>query len=275
MRQTTKTGCPMGAKTDAPVIIKRKKIVVEEGHHGGAWKVAYADFVTAMMAFFMLMWLLNATTEKQRKGLADFFNPTVPITRASGGGDHALGGNSVFTLETLNQMGRGGVGSDQAFALETALLEDLDQSLTAIGGESMVADDLQRHILTRVTDHGLIVEIFDLPERAMFDGDTATPTALLKQLIQPVAQTFGLASNRVAVGAHIHTRPIVETPVPGWTLTTARANAVRGLLIDAGLNADRVVRVVGHADKSPATEPVTDLRNSRVELILLRSDPAK
>jgi chemotaxis protein MotB len=75
-----------------PVIIKRKKVVAEGGHHGGAWKVAYADFVTAMMAFFLLMWLLGATTEQQRKGIADYFNPTLPLDRVSGGGNGAFGG---------------------------------------------------------------------------------------------------------------------------------------------------------------------------------------
>lgn len=70
----------MSAKSNAPIIIKRKKLIAA-GHHGGAWKVAYADFVTAMMAFFMMMWLLNATTEKQRKGLADYFSPTIPLSR--------------------------------------------------------------------------------------------------------------------------------------------------------------------------------------------------
>ena len=73
----------------APVIIKRKKVFQGGGHHGGAWKVAYADFVTAMMAFFLLMWLLNATTEKQRKGISDYFNPTIPVNRISGGGDRS------------------------------------------------------------------------------------------------------------------------------------------------------------------------------------------
>ena len=82
----------MGAQSNlAPVIIKRKKKVVGGGHHGGAWKVAYADFVTAMMAFFMMMWLLNATTEQQRQGLADYFSPTIPINRVSGGGDGSFG----------------------------------------------------------------------------------------------------------------------------------------------------------------------------------------
>ena len=75
----------MVGKNLAPVIIKRKKVIASGGHHGGAWKVAYADFVTAMMAFFKLMWLLNATTEKQRKGLADYFHPTIAVSRISGG----------------------------------------------------------------------------------------------------------------------------------------------------------------------------------------------
>lgn len=77
----------------APIIIKKKKVIAGWGHHGGAWKVAYADFVTAMMAFFMLMWLLNATTEKQRKGIADYFNTTIPVNRISGGGEGMFGGD--------------------------------------------------------------------------------------------------------------------------------------------------------------------------------------
>ena len=83
-------------QTVAPVIIKRKKIIAADGHHGGAWKVAYADFVTAMMAFFMLMWLLNATTEQQKKGIADYFSRTLAITRSSGGGDSSFVGDTVF-----------------------------------------------------------------------------------------------------------------------------------------------------------------------------------
>ncbi len=97
----------MSAKSNAPIIIKRKKVIAGGGHHGGAWKVAYADFVTAMMAFFMLMWLLNATTEKQRKGIADYFSPTIPINRISGGGEGSFGGDSVFSEDTLAQNGTG------------------------------------------------------------------------------------------------------------------------------------------------------------------------
>ena len=82
-------------QTMAPVIIKRKKLIAADGHLGGAWKVAYVDFVTAMMAFFMLMWLLNATTEQQKKGIADYFSPTLAINRSSGGEDSSFVGDTV------------------------------------------------------------------------------------------------------------------------------------------------------------------------------------
>ena len=100
----------------APIIIKRKKVSGGDGHHGGAWKVAYADFVTAMMAFFLLMWLLNATTEKQRKGIADYFSPTIAMARVSGGGHGPLGGDSVFSENTLPRMGQGSTSLNPASA---------------------------------------------------------------------------------------------------------------------------------------------------------------
>src|SRR6056297_1713975 len=115
----------MSAQSNAaPIIIKRKKVTAGDGHHGGAWKVAYADFVTAMMAFFLLMWLLNATTEKQRKGLADHFNPSVPIARTSGGGD------SVLSEETLSQMGVGAT-SQQPFSITAPELQAAENDALA------------------------------------------------------------------------------------------------------------------------------------------------
>ncbi|MEM9146611.1 MAG: flagellar motor protein MotB [Pseudomonadota bacterium] len=102
----------MAGKDTAPIIIKKIKKGGGDGHHGGAWKVAYADFVTAMMAFFLLMWLLNATTEKQRKGLADYFDPSIPLSRMSSGGNAMLNGDSVVVPQDKagkqsDMMGRG------------------------------------------------------------------------------------------------------------------------------------------------------------------------
>jgi len=96
-----------GHANAAPAIIKRKKNVVDGGHHGGAWKIAYADFVTAMMAFFMLMWLLSATTKEQRVGIADYFNPTIATNRTASGGDGLFGGDSLLKDKTLAQTGTG------------------------------------------------------------------------------------------------------------------------------------------------------------------------
>jgi len=92
----------MSGDEPRPILIRKKKVIAGGGHHGGAWKVAYADFVTAMMAFFLLMWLLNATSEEQRKGLADYFNPDLPISRTSAGGAGMLKGDTIFTKETAS-----------------------------------------------------------------------------------------------------------------------------------------------------------------------------
>lgn len=115
----------MVGKNLAPVIIKRKKVIASGGHHGGAWKVAYADFVTAMMAFFMLMWLLNATTEKQRKGLADYFHPTIAVSRISVGGDGMLSGDSLFSEEVLEHQGA------QVKILQLATFAQVEQQIKA------------------------------------------------------------------------------------------------------------------------------------------------
>lgn len=281
----------MGVSQNAPVIIKRKKVVAGDGHHGGAWKVAYADFVTAMMAFFMLMWLLNATTEKQRKGIADYFNPTIPVNRISGGGEGAFGGESIFSEEILAQTGSGGTdrhasehrqargqnGVDVSDAKSdpaesAAMLERVDQMLRARGGESMIANNALRHIVTRVTDEGLIVELFDRPGSPLFDEGTDRPSAVTGELIKVIAEVFALVENRLAIGAHSRAHPVVLAQDPAWDLTTRRAQVMRELIEAAGLDADRIKRVTGYGDKTLLTHDPMSVRNNRVELILLRSD---
>ena len=121
---------------DGDIIIKKVKKVSGGGHHGGAWKVAYADFVTAMMAFFLLMWLLNATTEDQRKGIADYFNPTIPVSQMSGGGAGALNGDSVLAERTLARTGTGGERNGQLEPGETA-----DTQKAKVVLQNMLEDD--------------------------------------------------------------------------------------------------------------------------------------
>lgn len=278
----------------APVIIKRKKVIAGGGHHGGAWKVAYADFVTAMMAFFMLMWLLNATTEKQRKGIADYFNPSIPINRISGGGDGAFGGESVFSEEQIAQVGTGGSAarpSEEHQArgqtgteakdkeAESAKLEEvaksIDQALMGVGGESMVSEQLARHIVTRVTDEGLIVEFFDIEDDPLFDRDSTIPTPIMTEVAQMIARVFALVSNDVAINGHTRSYPEMLKKNPVWDLSAARAQEVRKLFTAASFDAKRIERVSGFADRKPVAINPMAVRNNRIEIILLRSDRSK
>ncbi|MBS8228006.1 flagellar motor protein MotB [Vannielia litorea] len=282
----------MSAANDVrPIIIKKKKIIAGDGHHGGAWKVAYADFVTAMMAFFMLMWLLNATTEKQRKGIADYFNPNVPLSRVSGGGDGAFGGDSVFTEETLPQNGTGATdenpttaseasgkeGDAAGAALEESLtqsvdLEDVEQALMAMSGESMAASEALRHIVTKVTDEGLIVEVFDIEGVPLFKPGTDEPTRIMVEIAAMLARVFDLAANPVAVNGHTASEPVVRANNPVWQLSADRAAAGHRLLVEAGLGDDRLQRVSGFADRKPMEGNPMSIRNNRLEFILLRTD---
>ena len=265
----------------APIIIKRKKIIVGGSHHGGAWKVAYADFVTAMMAFFMLMWLLNATTEKQRKGIADYFNPTIPLSRVSGGGDGAFGGDSVFLNDAMAQSGTGVANGDPnadttvpaaAQALDERAFEQLSQNLTAKGGESMTMEHLMRHVVTRVTDEGLVIEIFDLPDAPLFLAETAEPIATTRQIMALLAEVLALATNRIAINSYVKTYPITLVTDPTWDLTTARAQSVRVMLETQDLDPKRIARVTGHGDRAPVTADRSAMRNNRIEVVLLRRD---
>jgi chemotaxis protein MotB len=268
-----------------PVIVRRKKVIAA-GHHGGAWKVAYADFVTAMMAFFLLMWLVNATTETQRKGLADFFSPTVPLMRSSGGGEGMFGGDSIMSENTLvqdgigasnrtamaSQQARGDSGAETAETSGTGNndLQALEETLMALGGESREMENVLRHVITRITDEGLIVEVFDLEGAPLFEPDSDSPTWIAEALAGMLARVFDLTKNGVAVNGHTRSYPIVLRNNPVWDLSAARAQRMRTMLGDAGLAESRMQRVTGKADRQPATENSMAVRNNRLEVILLR-----
>ena len=275
-----------GPGNAAPVIIKRKKVIAGGGHHGGAWKVAYADFVTAMMAFFMLMWLLNATTEKQRKGLADYFSPTIPVNRISGGGDGSFGGDSVMAEQTMAQNGTGipsGVTLQQDLqdnaaspgltAPDDVTLAAMEEKLRAMSGESMVSDRILRHIATRLTDEGLVIELFDTDDTPLFAADTALPEPILSDLVIVLAEVLALAENQIAVNGHVRAYPAPLRQNPTWDLSTARALAARAVLEQIGLQATRMQRVTGFADRKPATADPAAPRNNPLEVILLRRTP--
>ena len=272
----------------APVIIKRKKGGGGgEGHHGGAWKIAFADFATAMMAFFLVMWLVNSTDETTKRGLAAYFSPSIQLTKTTGGSDGAFGGHNVTSQETmadsarfdarLHAEGEYPAHSDDAAARAadpedgtTDTLEEIQRMLRGLGGESAVAAEALRHIVTRVTDEGLIVEVFDLPGQPLFEAETDTPTEVTGVIAGLLSEVFGLVGNGVSVAGHLRTLPVVRADNPAWELSTARAQRMRVLLQEADVAPERFVRITGHADRKPAARNPAAVRNNRLEVVLLR-----
>jgi chemotaxis protein MotB len=262
----------------APVIIiKRKKVVKGDEHHGGAWKVAYADFVTAMMAFFLLMWLLNATTEEQRKGLADYFNPTIPISRISGGGSDGLNGSSVFTEQTLAKMGLGASQkkttshpADEARGNMNAdtIAENL-QALKIKLNES--EGHLSKHMSIKLSPEGIVLELADSDEMPLFPVGRSDPTPLLRSLLNVVSGSFEAFDNDIKIVGHTDNRSYRSGAIyNNWNLSSDRANAARMLLVANGIPAYRIREVAGRADTEPLDpDHPSAAQNRRIAIVIL------
>lgn len=205
-----------------------------------------------------------------------------------------FGGESVFSEEQIAQTGTGGsevkpteehqargqTGTDSnEKEAESAKLQEvaksIDKALMGISGESMVSEQLARHIVTRVTDEGLIVEFFDIENDPLFERDTATATPLMIEITAMISRVFGVVANDVAINGHMRAYPDMLKKNPVWDLSAARAQAVRELFSDAGFDAKRIERVSGFADRKPVAANPMALRNNRIEIILLRSDRPK
>lgn len=258
--------------TQSNIIIKRPKIVQADGHHGGAWKVAYADFVTAMMAFFLLMWLLNATTEEQRKGIADYFNPSIPIAAVSGGGADALNGSSVTAESTLSKISKRELENPTqvlpdptAGKTEEGIADALDR---AMRGE---AAELSQHISLRMTPEGLVIEITDREGSPLFASGSAEPSPALITLTKSVSAALSNVENTMKITGHTDSLPFPVThKYTNWELSSARANTARRLLSQAGGREYRVAEVSGKAATQPLFENARDPRNRRISITILR-----
>ncbi|MCL5775802.1 OmpA family protein [Limibaculum sp. FT325] len=288
----------------APLIIRRVT-KVEGGHHGGAWKVAYADFVTAMMAFFLLMWLLNATSEEQRKGIADYFDPALPVSRTSAGGTGMLSGESIFSRDRLAAMHDSGhkrrvddpppdetATSDErrapsdpptgtadtpapdaeADAARAAAQAEADLERRIAAALSAMDDaTVRRHFRLRVTPEGLVIEIVDLSERPLFDAGSAEPSAVLHTLLGILVPLIADTANDIALVGHTDALPFGSgAPFTNWELSADRANAARRLVTAQGLPAARIVRVSGLADTDPFDADPKAPQNRRIAVVMLR-----
>ena len=281
-----------------PKIIIVKKIIADGhgGHHGGAWKVAYADFVTAMMAFFLLLWILGATNEKQRKSIADYFTPTlVEMKKNSAGSNGMFGGSSLTDKDNYphkaqqtgtrsltipagatggNREGTGEKGSmknPEAFAQDNANFSRLRRQIETEMKKNAVLDKLGKHVKFTPTRDGLRIELIDDADYSMFALGTAALKPEAAKLVELVAGSVKTLENPIMIRGHTDAVPYGDPrAMNNWMLSSARAEATRRRLLGGGVGEGRFERIEGVADREPyvAGDPM-DARNRRVAITLL------
>ena len=286
----------MAYGNDAPILIKKVKKVVAGGHHGGAWKVAYADFVTAMMAFFLLMWLINTTSPEQKKGIADYFAPASVAATSSGSGG-ILGGTSLgqdgaksagtsAVVEHLappsppqTTPGKTTPAAQDAQAQAQAKREaDEFQSAAESLRQAMQSlpelAELSKQVLVDQTPEGLRIQLVDQEGRSMFEPGSSRPNDRARLLIRAVAKVVNQLHNRITVAGHTSAGAAGDRAADDWALSSGRANASRAVLQEAGVDPDRVYQVSGKASSDPLfPDDPTLAGNRRIAIVLLREKP--
>jgi len=280
-----------------PIIIKRIK-KVSGGAHGGAWKVAYADFVTAMMAFFMLLWLLNATSKEQKEGLAEYFTPTTASTSSSSGSDGILGGVSLnsdgaqasavtVSIPATEEVApkesdeEDTASEEEKFAAmvakkEQAYFEKMSEEIKVAIQESPELSKLQDQMLLDITEEGMRIQLVDKDKRAMFRSGSAELYKYAEKMIQAVAAIVVKMPNRISITGHTDAAPFTSRKnYSNWELSADRANATRRVLTAANVSVNRVAEVLGKASTEPLL-PDRPMRaeNRRITILLLRESPS-
>lgn len=284
----------MAGKEEQPIIVVKKKITAG-GHHGGAWKVAYADFVTAMMAFFMVMWLTATMPQEQLGGIANYFkNPSVIEGRSAAMAPGAVGPGGagdapvqIFDATKPQEPAKGEIEgredgrptpmSDeeieaQAREIEKRRLEELMQELKEAIENSASLRAFKEQLLLDITPEGLRIQIVDRQNRPMFDSGSFRLQSYTIAILNELAPYLGSVPNRLSITGHTDITPFAggDTGYTNWELSADRANAARRALISGGLSPDKIARVVGTAstvlfDQDNPTNPI----NRRISIIVM------
>lgn len=264
-----------------PVIVKKVVVVEGGGHHGGAWKVAYADFVTAMMAFFLLLWLLGATEENKRKGLADYFTPTlVKLRKESAGSNGMLGGSSITDVDNYpNRAGQTGTRSitiprdATGGPKEGASREKAIQKMREKLQEKLAANQQLQRLIRQVrlvdTTEGIRIDLVDDADFSMFQLGTTMLTSDASQLVKAIAETVGPENGGLTIRGHTDSLPWKGGMGNNWSLSAGRAEATRQALIRMGVAPDRFRRIEGVADRELLVkDDPQDPRNRRISILM-------
>ena len=292
------------AGNERPIIIKKIKKGGGHGHHGGAWKVAYADFVTAMMAFFLLMWLINTTSPEQKRGIADYFAPA-SVSQSTSGSGGILGGTAM-SADGAQSAGMGAMmpnisaaaaqpgesdtePSDQSAASDAEVTEEALDKARALREQAEFASaeqsirqamqampelaELSKQLIIDQTPEGLRIQIVDQEGRPMFNGNSAEPSERARKLLKAVSSIVAKLPNRLSISGHTD----ATAPPSGksnWEVSSARADAARRLMQAGGVPQDRIYQVAGKAEAEPLFPDDPYLPgNRRISIVLLRESP--
>ncbi|WP_413439220.1 flagellar motor protein MotB [Sulfuriferula sp. GW1] len=276
----------MAEAVPRPIIVKRIK-KSGGGHHGGAWKIAYADFVTAMMAFFLLMWLLGSTTKGELQGIAEYFQTPLKVAMSggSGSGDSSSvikGGGKDLTKQ-VGQINRGdNPAQKKTYDLKSAQadLERIEASrLKALKGRIEAAIDanptlkqFKKQLLIDITTEGLRIQIVDEKNRPMFALSKAKLEPYTKEILHDIGQTLNDVPNKISLSGHTDATPYSggEGGYSNWELSADRANASRRELVAGGMDEGKILRVVGLASAVPIDrkDPFNPI-NRRISIIVM------
>jgi len=269
-----------------PIIIKKIK-KGGHGHHGGAWKIAYADFVTAMMAFFLLMWLLGSTTKGDLRGIADYFNTPLQVAMSggSGSGDSSsvLRGGGEDLTRTVGQVKRGSDDAQRktytvkAMAADMQRVADEEAKLTKKRIEQSLERnprlrDVKNQVKMDVTADGLRIQIVDDKNRPMFDSGSTVVKPYMRELLGEIAKVLNDVESKLTLSGHTDSSPFSggDRGYSNWELSTDRANASRRELVAGGIAENKILRVVGLAAIVPydAANPDAPV-NRRISIVVM------
>ncbi|MCU1718300.1 flagellar motor protein MotB [Pseudomonas sp. 5P_3.1_Bac2] len=276
-------------ENNQPIIVKRVK-KVEGGGHGGAWKIAFADFAIAMMAFFMVMWLMSSATPEQKKLISGYFQDPVGFTDSASPHVIDLGGTPTPAPDrTLNPEPQSDTQEEQAPAedsradvdklqaesiaeeIERERLELLLQELQAKTEENPQMQNFKDQILFEITQDGLRIQITDAENRPMFASGSAQLQPYFEDILLAMTDTIAAVPNKISVSGHTDAQPYAGRGDYGnWELSADRANAARRVLVAGGYKDEQVARVVGYAssalfDREHPLNPI----NRRIDIVVL------
>jgi chemotaxis protein MotB len=267
-----------------PPVIVKKITIVAAGHHGGAWKVAYADFVTAMMAFFLLLWLLGATTEKQRKGIADYFTPTlVKLRQESAGSNGMLGGSSMVDVDNYpHRAGQTGTkaltiprdttGGPKEGAERVKKVQAMRERLAGKLAASQATARLARQVRMIDTAEGIRIDLVDDADFSMFQLGTTVLSREAAELLHAIGDLVAPEPGALSIRGHTDALPWNGgIGANNWSLSAGRAEATRQALLADGVAEARFRKIEGVADREPLVrDNPQDPRNRRISILLMR-----